>query len=112
MATLALPTVTLDTTPKIVITSVIPQVTDQASLMVDFTVDGRPDSETFNLKEGANVLTITTPRNASGKDNSQSFWVTRESAPATTPPASTVFSLTTQNQDTFEYIGKDRKSVV
>ena len=58
--TLSLPPVTLDTVaPVILVTSIIPSLTNQSTLNVTYKLDGVDKQKSFTLNEGVNVLSLT-----------------------------------------------------
>ena len=72
-----------DTTPpQIIITSIIPQYTNQSPLVVSYTVDGTPKQMSFNLQEGVNNLSIVEVDQA-GNQTTYRFLITRDTIPPT-----------------------------
>jgi len=67
-----------DTTPpEILITGTLPTLTNNSTLIVDYTVDGVVNQTAFNLAEGANALEIR-ETDLAGNESIYSFAVTYE----------------------------------
>jgi hypothetical protein len=90
------------TPPVIVVTSSVPTLTNQSTLIIDYTSDGVQKSKTFNLVEGANHLIITETDQANNTSE-VSFDITLDTVAPVITITSTVLQVTNNSSLTVQY---------